>query len=265
MERKNRNPNMPGGKQASIFSHPPSSSEQREHAAILEKIFLQRPDLSQLLPVTFEHQPTSRKVIRKGNRDHHVGLFASRLNKAMVPFESTLEKQACFIFESHPEILNYRSQPYAVSLFYDGKTRTVFPDFELETAKRKILVDIRYEAKTRKPSFQERCHSLGFFAEQRGMRYTLMTEKMIRDTRLTNTQWLLSLINGQAQPELIEIIWRWILNLQALDFGKLFNLTSNFPQVRHVIACLAVDGHLGLDMNHPLLPQIVRPVFQFGE
>lgn len=223
----------------------------------LESLFAQRPDLRQLLPVTYQRQTTARKVIRKGDRDHHVGLFPSRLNQAMVPFESSLEKQACTNFESYPEIQAYRSQPCEVRLYYAGKTRTVYPDFELTTTNKKILVDVRYKKKTRKPLFRERCAALEFYAEQRGMGYTLITEKTVRGRRLLNAQWLLSLAIGKAEPGLTKAVWEWILDLNKPTFGNLFQQTTAYPQVRCVLACLALDGHLAIDLDRPLRDQEV--------
>jgi hypothetical protein len=237
--------------------------EQRNCGRIvaLESIFTQQPDLRQLVPVTYQRQPTARKVIRKGDRDHHVGLFPSRLNQSMVPFESALEKQACTTFESHPEIQAYRSQPFEVRLFYAGKVRPVYPDFELSTTNRKILVDVRHEKKTRKPLFRKRCNALALYAAQRGMGYTLMTEKTIQGERYFNAKWLLCLATGAPRPGLIKAVWKWILDLDRPTFGNLFQQTAAYPQVRCVLACLALDGHLGIDLDQPLRDQSINPSF----
>lgn len=259
MENQENSPSLPGRQQDSIAFHLPSGNDRGKLTESLEAFYSRKPDLCRLVPVTFQRQSTSRKVICKGDRDHHVGLFASRLNQALVPFESALEKDACCIFEGHPEIQAYRSQPYKVRLYYAGKTRTVFPDFELVTVRRKILVDIRHENNTQKPLFQERCDALAFYAEQRGMAYTLMTDQLIRSTRLINTRWLLSLIHGSPYPELIEIVWEWVLTLEVHTFGQLFDLTEVYPEVRCVLAGLALDGHLSMNLDEPLRDQLVYP------
>ncbi|MEW8333932.1 MAG: hypothetical protein AB2692_23590 [Candidatus Thiodiazotropha sp.] len=234
-------------------------TEMKAFNRSVEQLFDQKPDLCQLIPVMYQRQMTVRRVIQKGDRNHYVGLFASRINQMMVPFESALEKQACTNFESHPEIQAYRSQPYAVRLLYAGKIRTVYPDFELITTDQNILADIRHETNTYKPLFRERCEALEYYAEQRGMTYILMTDKMIRGQRLLNTQWLLSLAVGKATPNLTNAVWEWIHDLDRPTFGKLFHLTASYPQVRCVLSCLALDGHLAVDLDHPLREQRVCP------
>ena len=223
----------------------------------IEQLFSQRPELRLLSPVTYQVQATARQVIRKGNRDNHVGMFASRLNQTMVPYESTLEKQACASFESFHEIQAYCSQPYAVRLFFAGKVRNVYPDFEMISKDKKIIVDIRHENNTRNPLFQQRYVALQNYAEQRGMAYTLLTEKTIRDQRLLNSQWLLSLAKGKAEPQLTAIVWNHICNLGELTFADLFDGTALYPQIHSVLACLALDGHLVVNWDQPLRQQRV--------
>jgi len=224
-----------------------------------ESLFTKQPDLKTLEPVTFKKQIPSRKVIRKGDRDHHVGRFQSRKNQATIEFESALEKHACTNFETYPEIKSYCSQPYPLTLFYSDKKRTVYPDFELTTFdNKKILIDIRHESGTKKPLFIERCNSLSFYAEQRGMKFTLLTEKILRNERLLNAQWLLSLAIGKAKQGLTSATLIWISNQNNPTFSDLFEITVNYPQVRCVIASLALDGHLGINFDQPLRNQVIN-------
>ncbi|WP_445362237.1 TnsA endonuclease N-terminal domain-containing protein [Microbulbifer sp. ANSA003] len=175
-----------------------------------------------------------------------------------------MEKQACTTFESYHEIQTYRSQPYAVRLLYAGKSRIVYPDFEITLLTKKILVDIKYEKNTRNPLFRQRCEALEFFAEQQGMDYILLTEKNIRGQRLLNAQWLLSLSHGKAPTLLTSTVWRWIFSLGQMTFGDLFKLTAPYPQARSVLACLALDGHLNIDWSQPLREQHVFTDIKVG-
>lgn len=222
-----------------------------------EKLSNQNPEVMLLTPLTYVRQPTARQIIRMGNRQNNVGLFASRINRTLVPYESTLEKQACALFESQPSITGYISQPYCVRLRIAGTPRFVYPDFELRTQWSKALVDVKFKHPSEKRAFRERGDALRFYAEQHGMRYAVLTEEEIRIPRTTNAMWLYSLSRGQARPQLSEAVWAWLRSLSRPTFGDIFTMTAGYPAVRSVLATLALDGHLGLDLNVPLQDQVI--------
>ena len=243
-------------------SHPkgsePHVSPEAPTIPFFERLLEHSPEVMLLMPVTYVRQKTARKVIRLGNRQNNVGLFASRINRALVPYESTLEKQACALFESQPSIIGYISQPYCVRLHIAGTRRFVYPDFELRTQWSKALVDVKFKRPSEKRAFRERGDALRFYAEQHGMRYAVLTEEEIRIPRTTNAMWLYSLSRGRARPQLSEAVWAWLLSLSHPTFGDIFTMTAGYPAVRNVLATLALDGHLGLDLDTPLRDQVIN-------
>lgn len=230
--------------------------------AIFEKLFALRPELKVLTPVTFIRQPTARRVIRKGSRQHNVGFYASRLNNALVPYESTLELQACALLESQPEVIAYRTQPYQIRLSIAGKLRVVYPDLQILTATGIALADIKFLQSTRKQAFHARNEALHDYARQRGIGYTVLTEAEIRVPRMKTAQWLTSLARGKARPQLHEAVWQWLSSLDQSTFGEAFGMAIGYPAVRSVLAELALDGHLDLDWDRPICDQRVQILFE---
>lgn len=221
-----------------------------------EALFEVQPEYGRLIPRRFTRQPVSRPVFRKGHRRHHVGRFPSRRNGTMVPFESTLEKQACTLFESYPEINAYRSQPYPVRVFFEGRNREVYPDFELVFSDQKVLVDIRFEQGTLSDRFQARMAALDLYTAARGMRYVVLTERAIRTSRLEASSRLLSWCHVEPLPALIDAVIEWLQTNPATTIGGLLHTTTAYPAVSTVIAGLLLDGYFELNWDKPLYGQV---------
>lgn len=219
----------------------------------------QTPEAMVLSSVTYERQPVSRTVIKPGNRNHNVGLFASRRNQAMVTYESSLEKHTCMLMETWPQILSYRAQPDAYTLYFDGKFHDVVPDFLLTTETGKVIVDVKPKQKAQTRKFLDRAEAFGFFADQRDMSYTVMTEDEINGRHLMNASWLITLARGEAHESLQAAVWQWILELPDLTFGDALTMTSGYPAVRCVIAQLILDGRFEVDWELPIQNQFVTP------
>lgn len=230
-----------------------------------DSLFAEEPSSEFLLPVKMTKQTVSRKVFRPGFRTHNVGYFASRINQALVTFESSLEKHACTVFESYPEVVSYRTQPYGVRLYFHDKFRTVYPDFELVLNDGLALVDIRYEDNTHSPKFEARCTALNQYAQQRGIRYTVLTEKELMTHRKNNSRFLLSFCKGDPHPRLIQTTRTWLLNVIPLDFSEVLRLTTAYPSARAVIAGFILDGVLSIDWMKTIHDQILgKPESEIG-
>lgn len=235
------------------------SLESAHHGIpFLDELFSRHPELEMLTPVHYERQSIARRIFRTGNRRHNVGLFASRLNQAMVPFESNLEKHACALFESRSEILDYRSQPMAIQLFFLGQFREVYPDFILTTARRSVLVDVKFSEQARRSKFLARAEALQHYARQRGMGYTVLTESEIRVPRMESAAWLISLARGIPSPQLTEQVWAWLKTMADQTLSEVITKTQMYPQVQCTLAALILDGHLEFDWDRDLKPQPLR-------
>lgn len=228
-----------------------------------DDLFAKYPDCRALAIKTYERQKPARKVIRKGDRNHFVGLFASRINQALVPFESNLERDACSLFESFSEIQSYRSQPYRIRLWYADGIRNVYPDFEVTKHSGEILVvDVKRSHSAKSSRFLQRINELSFHCHQRGMGYFLLTEEEIRGNRIKNARWLLSLCHGCAHQRVVDSLWQWLDSLEPLTLGEVFQNIAGYPSVRTALAELILDGHIAVDWENELLNQTVIPITQ---
>ena len=220
-----------------------------------DSLFAEEPSSQFLLPVKMTKQTVSRKVFRPGFRTHNVGYFASRINQALITYESSLEKHACTVFESYPELQSYRTQPYGVRLNFLGKFRTVYPDFELVLKDGVALVDIRYEVNTRSPKFKARKNALQQYCMQRGVRYTVLSENDLKTQRRTNARFLISYCKGAPHPRLIDKTISWLAKVLPLDFPEVLRLVNAYPSVRSIIAGFILDGVLPIDWDRAIHQQ----------
>lgn len=217
-----------------------------------DALFIDEPECEFLTPPLMTKQAVSRKVFRPGFRTHNIGYFASRINLALITFESSLEKHACTVFESYPEVQSYKSQPYGVGLFFLDKFRTVYPDFELVLKDHSALVDIRYIDNINSPKFKARYWALKQYAEQRGINYILLTEKELHTQRKDNSRFLLSLCRGTPHKRLVNKTAAWLQTRLPIKFRELLILTNAYPSVRAVIAGFILDGVLPIDWDKPI-------------
>jgi hypothetical protein len=223
-----------------------------------DALFVDDPSCEFLIPTKLTKQAVSREVFRSGFRTHFIGYFASRVNQALVTFESALEKHACRYFESYSEILSYKTQPYPVNVYFFDKFRTVYPDFELTLKSGHALIDIRYIDNTKSPKFKARCAALKQYAAQRGYSYTLLTEQELITTRTDNSKLLLSFCKGSPHTKLIDDVKTWLNSSLPMDFNELVRLTSAYPSVRAVLAGMILDGALLIDWDLPIQSQSVH-------
>ena len=214
-----------------------------------------------LLP--YRKQPVSREVIRFGERNHHVGLFASRVNQSMIPYESSLERDACVCFESKQEIMAYSSQPTAIELNINGKCTTVYPDFLLETKKQNLLIDIKFSKNAETSKFKARTEALLAYCSNRNIGYSVMTENDIRTAQLDQSRWLTSVARGIPHDALIETVWFWLDQIpKETLYSEVWAMLTNYSSVKTVIAGFILDGHLIVDLEKSINDQkIVRNDF----
>jgi len=223
---------------------------------IFEELFLQSPNSRFMGLIKYKKQILSREVIKIGDRNHHVGLFSSRLNQTLVPYESSLEKDACAYFESQSEISEYFSQPMPIKLRFLNRRRTVYPDFLITNNGQHELIDIKYKSKTKSKLFLARYKHLSRYAEIHNYHYRLLTEEDIRTPRIDITRWLLSQARGLPSTALTETVHFWLKQLPSkYTYGDLWKISKEYSSVQAVIAGMILDGYLCADLDKPIFSQ----------
>jgi len=232
--------------------------------SIFERLRAKQPTAFDLIPLTFQRQETARKVIKPGERNHWVGLFSSRLNRMLIPYESGMERKAFLLLETHPQIRSYRSQPYCIELRVQGKTRKVYPDVELISSKGQSLLEIKPASQLKKPRNQARFAALRDWAAHRSMRFSVLTEREIEGQRLTSATWLLSLTRGRCEQRLREATWQWLGSHLDLKFGRALSVTTRYPAVQSALCELVLDGFIVVDLDQPIENQPLIRAHSFG-
>lgn len=141
-------------------------------------------------PLTSDARPVRTVVTRSGSMPR--GYFPSLKNGCMVPYEQTLEADACLLFEMSPLIESYREQPERI-WFPDGdRIRLYRPDYELELSSgKRVLVEIKPAERLAKPAIRAKFDRIQEYMDRAGRLFVILTEESIRrQPRLENLRKL---------------------------------------------------------------------------
>lgn len=120
-----------------------------------------------------------RVVTRSGRRVR--GYFPSRKTGRMVAWESQLERDALYLFEFSPGVLEFREQPERVQFATEDGSFTYIPDFELLLRDGSTRhVEIKPAAKLAKPDVTQRFKAIAGHYDRIGRAFQILTEEHIR-------------------------------------------------------------------------------------
>lgn len=225
----------------------------------LEDYFAQFPnDRHPLLFESGSVQKTSRRIIKYGPRNHHVGYFFSRKNNCQIQFESTIERDACLLFESLPGVRHYLSQPAPISYLLNGRRRKTTPDFELICEGRREYVEVKPEAKTQTAAFRARVAAIQASGALKGRAYRVLTDTEIRGPELPQIAALYQQARWSVRSALTSLVAAWLTELpEGVQYAEVLKRLRSYP-----IACCALDGMIldgviAMDLSIPLAQQPV--------
>lgn len=129
------------------------------------------------------------------------GQIQSKKNNTSHDFESALERDYLLLLEFDVNVARYVEQPVEIIYEHEGKTRKYTPDVlvyyrtDLTPAKnyKPTLIEIKYRQKIKdnwqelKPKFRAAID----YADSKGWKFKILTEKEIRNTYLENIKFLL--------------------------------------------------------------------------
>lgn len=107
---------------------------------------------------------------------------------ALIPHESTLERDAIILYEGDPRVRSVIAQPVTID---DGRIRYT-PDLLVEFADGAELVEVKYreDLEAQWPMLRDRVALAEDYAESRGWSFGIDTEEVIRTHRLANIKAL---------------------------------------------------------------------------
>lgn len=224
-----------------------------------------RPSFAQIpLPQSVcspdEHivQETARNIFKAGYRNHYVGLFWSRKNGCLVPFESGLERDCCLHLESLPSITGYKAQPGLVTYRMGGRMRKAYPDF-LVVDQHQNLIEVKHSDKASRPEMQEKVAILQQLLADRGFRYGVLTERDIRTPRLKVVRAVYTQARLGTHPQLRSALLDWIATEPGqASYEEVCELLCRLPAtVRAALDGAVLDGAFELDLAAPLNSQLM--------
>jgi TnsA endonuclease N terminal/TnsA endonuclease C terminal len=161
--------------------------ETKGDATTLENYNAPRHQMKGEEPVGARAIPPSRRSI--------TGLFPSRKNDGLVPFESALERDLMLMLEFSPSVVSYEAQPVKLSYRTDsGRRVNGYPDLLVRYHHGPpMLCDVKYrsELKEKWDKLKPRLKAAFRYAQEQGWSYHLRTEREIRTPCVENARFLL--------------------------------------------------------------------------
>jgi hypothetical protein len=192
---------------------------------------------------------TARKVVTKSGRGIR-GNNPSVKMATMIPWESTLERDAFLLFEMFSMVIGYYAQPEKIQFELNGKKHHYFPDARLELSDGTIVyVEIKPRAKLNKPEIKERMEAIRKYYENRpNTKFLILDEYDIRvEPQLTNLKLMACHLSYGDKEE----VSTWLQSLHLLTPQTIAGAASVLGDIRIAYRLIA-KGFLRCDLSQPL-------------
>jgi hypothetical protein len=196
----------------------------------------------------------SRKITNSGTKKV-IGKFPSvKLMKA-VWWESQLERDFIYLLEFDPDVLSYKEQPLAIFYNSNGKKRRYTPDFLVERADKRQIIEVKPEEDAIKEENALLFKSVAPLFNKKGYEFLIATDVMIRtQPRLSNikllTKYARTPINPQHQIECYEFFTR----KQEACLDEVIHFFAAKNEGIQVVYSLLYHGVLTIDLMQPIEP-----------
>ncbi|XGV97788.1 MAG: TnsA endonuclease N-terminal domain-containing protein [Leptolyngbya sp. BL-A-14] len=95
-------------------------------------------------------------------------------------YESHLEMDYMYLLEIDPDVIAYRSQPFKIQYFYEGKERSYTPDLAVKRTDRRQIVEIKPQNKVSSEKNQVLFSQIAPKCSEEGWEFIVVTDKAIR-------------------------------------------------------------------------------------
>jgi TnsA endonuclease N terminal len=204
------------------------------------------------------------RVIPKNYRNV-TGRLASRKNRGLIGFESTLEKDFYLLLEFDPQVETFEEQP--VTITYDdatGMRRRYTPDVLIRYwrhgtgGRPDALCEIKYRQDLREHwmEYKPRFIAASRYARQRGWRFRLVTERDVRTLQLHHARFLLRYRHHPVDAQDVQHVLRTLSTLGRTQPTTLMQACSGErdrqARLIAVLWHLVAHGQVGIDCGKPL-------------
>jgi hypothetical protein len=213
------------------------------------------------------YQPRKKELVTARtippSRRSLTGLFPSRKNDGLVPFESALERDLIVLLEFDESVLSYEAQPLKLHYRSSGGRPVVgHPDFLVRYRYGRggppMLCDVKYRQELREDwsRLRPRLKAAAVYARERGWGYRIQTDREIRTAYLENARFLLPYANRAPHPEHELVIIAALIEIGPTTVQELLEAICADPwnraQLIPTLWCLVGRHNIETDYNRPL-------------
>lgn len=126
----------------------------------------------------------ARKITNRAGFKKVVGKFPSLKMGRTVRWESQIERDFLYLLEFDPDVLFFIEQPEEISYVYVSKIHRYYPDFYVERASAKELVEIKPASKVNDPDNKVKFLAGEEYCREKGYLFRVVTDEQIREGSL---------------------------------------------------------------------------------
>lgn len=185
------------------------------------------------------------------------GCFPSVTAHRMIAYEQLLERDALYLFEFCPLVLNIQAQPFKLHYSHDGRTRRYTPDYALTLADgSRLIIEIKPMRSLEKPEIKAKFEAIAAAMARQEHRFMVLCENDIRkEPRLTNLKLLHPFLHLPYRAESRAVLAQLKTRLQEC---KALPLAECMPEGNHYgeLLYLLAHGLLSFDFMQPIGPEM---------
>ena len=192
----------------------------------------------------------ARKVITRST-SKVIGLFNSLKNRALVPWESSLEFDCLRLLETDNSVALFAAQPEVLDYELEGRSRRYYPDFRVEHHNgRTEIIEVKFEADLADPEQQARFAIIAEAYKKRGIDFRFMTERDIRPEPLrANVRLMLEARTLNPSPQLKLDVANAFARKPPRTLGELETALGFPTERRGELYGMALRGFFTIDLT----------------
>jgi len=193
----------------------------------------------------------ARKVISRSNY-RVTGKYPSWKMGRMLHWESTLERDAFYLFDANPMVKEFREQPAQITYMLNDSEHRHFPDILVRTAHGNLFKEVKTDEEADDEKIIDRTAHLKPLLHTQGFDYEVLRESDIRrEPRLSNAQRILRYgrhpLNHHEQEMFIQRYFKNGCSCNLIDITRNDRDQKDIPHLCQMI----LVGIIAMDIEHP--------------
>jgi len=195
-----------------------------------------------------EESKRIRKVVKRSNY-RVTGKYPSWKMKRMMQWESTLERDAFYLLDANPNVIEFREQPAKISYTLDGIDHCHYPDLFIRTKHASSFLEVKESKNAADEFVTERTTLLSSQLPVRGFSYGVLTEEEIRnEPQLSNARRLVRYGRNEVPIQIRDMLIRNYFMKGECSTSQIIN--SNDCNILYPAICrMILEGALSIDAS----------------